>query len=66
MKISESSKKMRHIIEKAIESHEITRDDYDMVIHLATEDNTIDPHEKILLKHLQELLDSRDVKFKKH
>lgn len=65
MKLSESSKKMRLIIEEAIDTHQITRENYDKVLHLATEDNTIDPHERILLKHLQEMLEEKTIVFKK-
>jgi hypothetical protein len=65
MKISESSKKMRQIIEKALDEHVISREDYDKIINLATADNTIDPHERILLKHLDEMLENKTVTFKK-
>lgn len=64
VKISKSSIKMRQIIEKAIDEHYITHDDYNNLIHIATEDSTIDPHEKILFKHLQDMLEDRTVKFK--
>jgi hypothetical protein len=65
MKISESSKKMRLIIEKALDEHVISHEDYDKIINLATADDTIDPHERILLKHLDEMLENKTVKFKK-
>ena len=37
METSESAKKLRIIIEKAIEDHKLTRSEYDMIIHQATE-----------------------------
>ncbi len=65
MRISESAKKVRAIIEKAIETHQLTRSEYNMIIHLATEDSVIDPHEKALLKQLQDMIEDRLIKLVK-
>lgn len=61
--ISESSFRLRKMIEKAIENHEITRDEYDKIINIATEDGIIDRHEKALLSELQQMIEDKMVKF---
>lgn len=64
-KISDSAVRLREMIEKAIEDHKITRDEYDKIIHIATEDGVIDRHEKALLSQLQQMIEDRDVRFVK-
>ena len=53
------------MIEKAIEDHIITRDEYDKIIHIATEDGVIDRHERALLSELQQMIEDKMVKFAK-
>ncbi len=62
MEISESGKKLEALILKAIEDHKITREEYDMIIHKATEDGMIDSHEKVLLAQLQDMIENKMVK----
>jgi len=62
-KISDSSIRLRELIEKAIEDHKITRDEYDKIIHVATEDGIIDRHEQALLSELQQMIEDKMVKF---
>lgn len=62
-KISESAIRLRAMIEKAIEDHKITRDEYDKIIHIATEDGIIDRHEQALLSQLQQMIEDKDVRF---
>ena len=62
-KVSDSSMRLREMIEKAIEDHEITREEYDQIIHIATEDGHIDRHEQALLSELQQMIEDRMVKF---
>ncbi len=62
-KISDSSLRLREKIEKAIEDEVITREEFDEIIHIATEDNMIDKHELALLKELQQMIDNRIVRF---
>lgn len=62
-KISDSSIRLREMIEKAIEDHKITRDEYDKIINIATEDGYIDRHEQVLLSELQQMIEDRVVKF---
>ncbi len=59
---SESAIRLREMIEKAIEDHELTRDEMDKIIHVATEDGHIDKHEQILLDQLQEMIENKTVK----
>ncbi len=59
---SESLERLKKMIEKAIEDHEITRAEMDMIIHIATEDNHIDRQEQVLLDQLQELVENKTVK----
>jgi len=63
--ISKSALELREMIEKAIQSHEITREDYDKIIHVATEDGHIDRHEKAMLREFQTMIDDRDIRFVK-
>ncbi len=62
-KISDSSLEMREMIEKAIEDHVITRDEYDKIIHVATRDGYLDRHEQALLRELQQMIEDKVVRF---
>ena len=61
--VSESSIRLREMIEKAIADQKISRDDYDKIINIATEDGYIDRHEQALLRQLQQMIEDRLVKF---
>ncbi|NQU88620.1 MAG: hypothetical protein HQ541_22985 [Mariniphaga sp.] len=61
--ISESAQRLKIMIEKAIEDHKITRDEYDQIIHIATEDGHIDRQEQVLLQQLQEMIENGMVKW---
>ncbi len=63
--ISESAKRLKDSIEKAIEDGVITPEEYDQIIHIASEDNVIDRHEQALLQQLQEMLADKSVRFGK-
>lgn len=62
MKLSPGAEKLRKIIEKAMEDHKITKAEYDMIIHEATEDGHIDKQEQALLKELQEMIADKSVR----
>ena len=62
MKLSEKANNLRSIIEKAIEDHSISKAEYDMIIHSATEDGDIDPQERSLLSELQEMISEKAIK----
>ena len=62
MKLSSSAKSLRSLIEKAIEDHKISKDEYDMIIHQATEDGHVDKQELALLSQLQDMISDKSVK----
>jgi len=61
MKLSSSASSLRQMIERAIEDHELTRSEYDMIIHHAMEGG-IDNQEKALLNQLQEMIADKSIK----
>ncbi len=63
MKYSESAARLRKMIEKAIHDQKITRDEMDAILHIATEDSHIDPHEQALLDQLQEMIENKTVRY---
>ena len=65
MSISESNIRLRKIINKAIEDHIITPEEYDEIINVSLEDGFIDTQERALLKVLQEMIENKDGKFAK-
>ena len=62
MNPSNSAGQLKEIIEKAIEDHKITRDEYEMIIYQATADGIIDSEERALLQQLQDLIENKSVK----
>lgn len=60
--ISDSARRLKVMIEKAIDDHRITRDEMDAILAIATEDSHIDPHEQALLNQLQEMIENKVVK----
>jgi uncharacterized membrane protein YebE (DUF533 family) len=65
MVLSESAARLRMVIEKAIEDHIITPEEYEEIIHIATEDGHIDAQERALLAELQDMISHKSVKFAK-
>ncbi len=63
MKLSDGASKLREMIEKAIQDQKITREEFDMIIHLATEDGHIDQQEQALLAELQDMIENKLVRF---
>lgn len=61
--ISSSAHKLKEMIEKAIEDHKITHDEYDQIINIASEDGNIDRQERVLLQQLQEMIENGMVKW---
>jgi hypothetical protein len=62
MKISDSAKRVRMMIEKAIEDHQITKAEYEMIIHHVLEDAQVDSQERALIRELQDMIDNKEVK----
>ena len=63
MAISESAHRLKEMINKAIEDQKITREEYDQIIEIASEDGHIDPQERALLVELQDMIENRMVRF---
>lgn len=64
-KVSESSMRLREVIEKAIDDEVITHSVYDSILHIALEDGVIDKHEQALLSQLQQMIEDKVVRFAK-
>lgn len=62
MALSSSAEKLKQMIDKAIEDHEITILEYEKILHLASEDHRIDAQERALLQSLQDMIESGAVK----
>ena len=62
MQLSESARRLKTMIEKAIEDHSITRAEMDSILFIATEDSHIDSQEQALLDQLQEMIENKTVK----
>jgi len=56
--LSSEAEKLRAVIEKTIDDHEITTSEYERIIALANRDLHIDVQERRLLAQLQELIES--------
>jgi len=63
MHISDSAKRLREMINKAIEDEKITRAEMDAIQALVYEDGHIDSHERALLNQLQDMIEDKTVKF---
>ena len=63
MKPSNSAHELHKMINKAIEDHKITREEYDLILNIATEDGHIDRQEQALLEQLQEMIENKMVRF---
>jgi hypothetical protein len=63
--ISKSALKLKEQIEIAIKDGYISRDEYDSIINIATEDSVIDKYEEILLKEFHQMIYDKTIKFKK-
>ncbi len=62
MAISESAQRLKDMIKKAIEDQEITHEEYEQIIHIATEDGHVDSQERALLVELQDMIENRMVR----
>jgi hypothetical protein len=62
MKLSNEAKKLRHIIEKAIDDQKISKSEYDMIINQALDDGHMDHQEQALMRELQEMIANKTIK----
>lgn len=61
-RVSKSAQEIRKLVDKAIKNGEITKDDYDKITHIASEDNEIDNQERVLLAHLNDMIFNKEIK----
>jgi hypothetical protein len=62
MNLSSGAKKIRQLIEKAIDDHRITKSEYESIIHEALDDAHIDSQERALIRELQDMIDHKIIK----
>jgi hypothetical protein len=62
MALSPHAQKLREIIEKAIEDHQITRSEMDEITTMVTADGHIDSQEQALLDQLHDMIQHKEVK----
>ncbi len=60
--LTKSGKNLKEIIQKAMEDHVIRNSEYEEIIEAAHADGAIDPHERILLQELNELISEKTVR----
>ncbi|MDA3891232.1 MAG: hypothetical protein PF517_06155 [Salinivirgaceae bacterium] len=63
MTLSESGDKLRELINKAIEDHVITPEEYDSILNMANQDGHIDSQEQAMLKELQIMIETKMIRF---
>ena len=64
LKVSESASRLRIAVDVAISNTTITRDEYDAIMAIASEDGHIDRHEQAILAEFHQMINDRDIKFK--
>ncbi|MFO7844490.1 MAG: hypothetical protein R6V16_11830 [Bacteroidales bacterium] len=63
MPLSESNKRLRQLIDKAIEDHIITPEEYDEILEISFEDGHIDSQEQAMLTELQKMIENKEIRF---
>lgn len=63
MPLSESNKRLRQLINKAIEDHIITPEEYDEILEISFEDGHIDSQEQAMLTELQKMIENKEIRF---
>jgi hypothetical protein len=62
MALSKDANNLRILIEKAIHDLQISRDEYEQIVHMATGDGYIDPQERELLRQLREMIEDKTIR----
>jgi hypothetical protein len=62
MALSKNANDLRILIEKAIHDLQISRDEYEQIVHMATGDGYIDQQERELLRQLREMIEDKTIK----
>jgi uncharacterized membrane protein YebE (DUF533 family) len=65
MTLSTDANNLRKKIEIAIKDLQITRDEYEQIVHMATGDGYIDAQERELLRQLQEMIEDKTIRLVK-
>jgi len=65
MTLSHAANNLRNLIENAIKDQQITRDEYEQIVHMATGDGYVDPQERELLRQFREMLEDKTITFVK-
>ena len=65
MNVSSGAVRLREAIDKAVEDGFITREEYDRIITIASEDGEIDAQEQLLLKEFHQMIYDKDIKMRK-
>ncbi|MDY6801840.1 MAG: hypothetical protein SVU94_11555 [Bacteroidota bacterium] len=65
MVLSESNKRLRQLVNKAIEDHIITPEEYDEILEISFEDGHIDRQEQAMLTELQKMIENKEIRFAK-
>ena len=62
MRLTKSGFELKDVIQKAIDDHVISTEEYDEIMKVANQDGIIDDHEQRLLTELQKLIADGSVK----
>jgi hypothetical protein len=65
MVLSESNQRLRQLVNKAIEDHIITPEEYDEILEISFEDGHIDRQEQAMLTELQKMIENKEIRFAK-
>ncbi len=65
MALTKSNKRLRELINKAIEDHKITIEEYDEILDISFEDGLIDSQEQAMLTELQKMIENKEIRFAK-
>lgn len=65
MGVSKSAIKLRKTIEKAIECHTLTHEEYELIMAIALEDGILDAQEKALLAELHDMIEHKHIVIKR-
>jgi hypothetical protein len=65
MVLSENNQRLRQLVNKAIEDHIITPEEYDEILEITFEDGHIDRQEQAMLSELQKMIENKEIRFAK-
>ncbi|MGC9374415.1 MAG: hypothetical protein ACP5DQ_05165 [Bacteroidales bacterium] len=65
MVINKNNQRLRQLVNKAIEDHIITPEEYDEILEISFEDGHIDSQEQAMLTELQKMIKNKEIRFAK-